>query len=309
MLLLWLWLSAVARVSRVSSVSAHLTEGRNGRTFTTRDSLVRMEYLEIDSVREEGRKQSYHIISMSSWKKEQELEAQKKRNQALKYLDKEGQRVDKNVYAILADRQSSSASNARDNTLQLLFKEKSKNTPNEQTSSSAGKSTESLAEAKKALIQQQEELRAKVENPLPPNWKETIDPTSGNPYYWNTETQETTWTRPECKADPKNDNLPEGWVEKVHPATNQKYYFHASTGKTSSEKPTAQTIIESSKTLATSARSLIASNPPKKDTYIPANKTVSEDPEKARRKRNFDLDMLDPSYAKVFASLFLLTTF
>lgn len=41
----------------------------------------------------------------------------------------------------------------------------------------------------------------KAEDPLPPFWKEVPDPSSGHKYYWNTQTNETTWQRP--KVEPK----------------------------------------------------------------------------------------------------------
>jgi hypothetical protein len=252
-------------------------------------------------------------------KKDAERAAQKLRDQAVKYLEKEGQHVDKNVYGLLAQRQSSSMSNVRDNTLQLLFKERSElnklsqtNTVNKAVSTAAD-----ITDLKQNLLGQQTELRSKIEHPLPPQWKEIVDPESGNPYYWNTETQETSWTRPEYKAPepPKPiSNLPEGWIEKIHPATNQKYYFHSATGKSSSELPTAAPKIDTTKSSSKLANvPLVAANPIKNDfqTSKMKGKSINENSDDAagRKKRTFDLDMLDPSTAKVLFCTLLLSSF
>jgi hypothetical protein len=248
-------------------------------------------------------------------KKDTERVAQKLREQAVKYLEKEGQHADKNVYSLLAQRQSSSMSNVRDNTLQLLFKEKAELNKLPQTNSinKAVTATADITDLKQNILGQQTELRSKIEHPLPPQWKEIVDPESGNPYYWNTETQETSWTRPEYKAPepPKPiSNLPEGWIEKIHPATNQKYYFHPATGKSSSELPSVAPKTETMKSSSKpSSVPLIAANPIKNDFQNSKmkGKTINEHSDEAagRKKRTFDLDMLDPSTAKVFFILLL----
>ena len=40
------------------------------------------------------------------------------------------------------------------------------------------------------------ELFGRAPKALAADWQEVEDPSSGNPYYWNTRTSETTWERP-----------------------------------------------------------------------------------------------------------------
>ena len=72
---------------------------------------------------------------------------------------------------------------------------------------SAGASSSSSAAAARDLTgeaQEEEaqdlaelsELFGRAPKALAADWQEVEDPSSGNPYYWNTRTSETTWERP-----------------------------------------------------------------------------------------------------------------
>lgn len=111
---------------------------------------------------------------------------------------------------------------------------------------------------------------------LPPGWIETTDPTSGNLYFYNTTTQETSWERPPTapmvnvlepspgtdstmeilkqmnkvqpeaaveEASPEmvdnTNTLPPDWTEVADPASGQIYYYNSLTQETSWERPFA----------------------------------------------------------------------
>jgi len=60
--------------------------------------------------------------------------------------------------------------------------------------------------------------------PLPVSWEERIDAESGATYYYNTETQEAAWERPENIA---KTNTP--WEERLDEASGAQYYFNTET--------------------------------------------------------------------------------
>lgn len=68
------------------------------------------------------------------------------------------------------------------------------------------------------------------------NWVETVDPTSGQIYYYNTITNETSWTKPSTEAA-----LPENWVETLDPSSGRAYFYNSVTQETSWERPVAAT--------------------------------------------------------------------
>jgi len=101
-------------------------------------------------------------------------------------------------------------------------------------------------------------------------WIEVADPSSGDSYWFNSETNETTWEKPSRSAnnhddgdilddwvdvqEPKSEEekiehepepepetldptLPEGWTESTDPSTGQIFYWNESTGETSWERP------------------------------------------------------------------------
>jgi hypothetical protein len=72
-----------------------------------------------------------------------------------------------------------------------------------------------------------------------------VDPSSGQTYYYNQTTQETSWERPNSKS--KDAFSPEktsvavstsDWVETADPSSGQSYYYNQLTRETSWEKPT-----------------------------------------------------------------------
>lgn len=65
---------------------------------------------------------------------------------------------------------------------------------------------------------------------LDPEWKEAVDPKTGNTYYWNKITQRTSWKRPTVM-------LPPGWQATKDAKTGKVYYWHVSTNRTSWKRP------------------------------------------------------------------------
>lgn len=62
------------------------------------------------------------------------------------------------------------------------------------------------------------------------DWQEVVDPGSGQVYYYNPVTQETSWTNP--NADPAT-----AWQEVVDASTGATYYYNPITQETSWERP------------------------------------------------------------------------
>jgi hypothetical protein len=95
-------------------------------------------------------------------------------------------------------------------------------------------------------------------NPLPEGWVESEDPTSGEVYYYHSESGEVSWERPtngvagtfgheaseeisfETKPiDEDDEKLPEGWIESKDSSSGEVYYYHAESGETSWERPSS----------------------------------------------------------------------
>lgn len=71
---------------------------------------------------------------------------------------------------------------------------------------------------------------------LPDGWTEHPDAASGNSFYYNAGTGETTWERPKPAAAAASP-LPDGWTEHLDAASGRTFYFKEATGETSWEKP------------------------------------------------------------------------
>lgn len=77
--------------------------------------------------------------------------------------------------------------------------------------------------------------------PLPEGWSQHTDPASGNLFYQNQASGETTWVRPVSEYAPTvlptHFPLPDGWSEHVDPTTAKSFYHCAATGETSWVRP------------------------------------------------------------------------
>lgn len=188
---------------------------------------------------------------MSSEREIKELEAKRKRAEALKYLDQQGQTVDNSTPTMKAKTQT-------DNTLELLFKQKAL-----QLNSSGEPSLEQ--KLKCSLLDAQEKVRtvcapssehfitvtssenqAKTEPVNSKDWQSVFDAESGRHYFWNVKTNETSWERPTCVVEIEETSMNEtyaetvkhettkqqgDWIESIHHASQQKYWVHKGTGE------------------------------------------------------------------------------
>lgn len=83
------------------------------------------------------------------------------------------------------------------------------------------------------------------ENSLPPGWFAATDAQSGEEYYVNEHTGETSWDRPEDDntnppinpVSEEEGSLASGWFPVVEPGSGDTYYANEQTGETTWEKP------------------------------------------------------------------------
>merc|ERR1712028_31336 len=73
-------------------------------------------------------------------------------------------------------------------------------------------------------------------------WAKFADDASGQEYYHNASTGETTYTRPQTYATPRDGQLPSGtglngWAKFTDDGSGQDYYYHAATQETTFERP------------------------------------------------------------------------
>jgi hypothetical protein len=84
------------------------------------------------------------------------------------------------------------------------------------------------------VIQQNWPQLAEGDHVLSGSWAARLDPSSGEEYYINRATAQSTWDFPEELRDTSSQ-----WEEMVDPASGQTYYFNSTTGETSWDKPGA----------------------------------------------------------------------
>jgi hypothetical protein len=204
------------------------------------------------------------MSALSDEKLARELEAQKKRVVALKYLASQGQNVDTSEKVIQNMAKQASQS---DNTLELMLK---------QRATSADTSRDLEKRAKAALLQSQDTLRSGLSNKPSSSsasnepvsvrtneeWEEIVDRGSMKSYYWNQTTNETRWEKPEgaliltkrtkCGGD--------DWKAAVHPATNQEYWINSRTGEKRFEAPTTSSSEAATKSVPSETKAAASSN-------------------------------------------------
>ncbi|CAM9283984.1 unnamed protein product, partial [Discosporangium mesarthrocarpum] len=207
---------------------------------------------------------------------QKEIDAQKKRAEALAHLHKHGcgpSEYEKNVQTkglAKAEEEQGNAVSKRDNTLEAMAVRRAQQTYKEMT-------------AKEALLKQQAKLRDGLGKKataghaaggggtggwLEEGWQEVKDLASDSVYYWNKKTGKTSWTRPSAAAagpgvakvvggqganDVQNrggsggkgdgvgageeDSLPEGWKAVKDPKTGEVYYWNQARGETTWSRP------------------------------------------------------------------------
>jgi len=72
------------------------------------------------------------------------------------------------------------------------------------------------------------------DDPLGDGWTEVTDPNTGNIYYYNQLTHETSWEKP---SPAQSTDSTGGWSEVVDPSSGRTYYYNAVTNETSWTKP------------------------------------------------------------------------
>lgn len=79
------------------------------------------------------------------------------------------------------------------------------------------------------------DAEAEAQKGLPKPWRAVVDRTSGDIYFWNEETDETSWLRPTSHSM----KLPKGWVAVLDEESGEYFYWNQTTDQTQWEVPTA----------------------------------------------------------------------
>jgi hypothetical protein len=207
-----------------------------------------------------------------------ELEAQRKRVQALKYLQTQGQHISNSTVVI---QNIGKNFQQKDNTLELLLKQS--------TSITEMKRIEQ--QTKNSLIQQQKLLshEKKNEKELPLDWNPVVDRVTNKTYYWNRKTNLTVWEKPviaglsSTTTSIEPAGTPDEWTKCVHNATKQTYWHNKITGENCFDKILPQPI----KKIAHS------------DTVISSSEDNQNKLSSMVKKRKIDIDPLDITEGKV----------
>ena len=240
---------------------------------------------------------------------QKELEAQRKRVEALKYLEAHGQSITtRNVPANNANN-NKYEEGRRDNTLEIIRKQ--------QVSSSS--SLDNLMSKEKNLLQQQndiipEEVKKKESSVisssnnnnnnnttvlLPLGWISVFDKATSKYYYWNKSTNVTTWEKPISSSD-SSALVPEvapviileengDWIQKIHDASKQLYWQNKVTGEKCFDKDKPK-----SSTTSSSSSSSSFSSTKEKHSHLKASDSSIND-----KRRKLDIDPLDFTGGKV----------
>merc|ERR1712037_300158 len=88
------------------------------------------------------------------------------------------------------------------------------------------------------------ESASQASSDLPEGWFAAVDESTGDTYYCNEATGETSWELPtqplSNNQNENNDSLPPGWFAVPDQTSGERYYCNEKTGETTWDKPTQQ---------------------------------------------------------------------
>ncbi len=98
------------------------------------------------------------------------------------------------------------------------------------TNATSGGSTENEGNQVKE-ISNNEDIKREEEEQLPSGWRAVLDSASGETYFYNSSTKESTWTRPTSTGTRKV------WSKRYDPNSTQYYYYNEQTGVSQWDAP------------------------------------------------------------------------